>query len=125
MCKRHRGKIPLVRLRPGALTGVVQSVAQQHRLELLARLEARADGILPRLPKIADRLVAFVRDPHRSKIPSAPLARQAERIAPVRLDPLPWFARNLRYGNDLATVPAGSQLPCQRVAAGTGLIGQQ
>lgn len=112
-------------LRPGALAGVVQPVAQHHRLELLARFEAGADAVLPRPRQVADRFVALVRDPDRRELTAAQVARQGECIAPVRLGTIPRFARDLRHGNDLATVSAGSQLPRQRVAAWTGLVGQQ
>ena len=76
-----------------------------------------AHGVGPGPAQIADRFVARVGHVHRRELAGPVAARQLDRIAPVRLDPLPGLARDERRGHHLAVDPELLQAPVDNKTA--------
>lgn len=110
---------------PGGLAGVGLAVAQQHRLELLARLQPRAHCIFARSRQVANRLVPCIGNRHRRQFARSDVARQRQRIAPARLDALARAARGLAHRDHLTAPAVLGQLARQREAGGSRLVSTQ
>jgi hypothetical protein len=58
-------------------------VAQQQRLELLARLEPRTHRIFLSIRQIPQRLIALIGNRHIDQFPGSRRPRQQQRVAPI------------------------------------------
>src|SRR5262245_59156359 len=79
-------------------------------------------GILSRTAQIPDGFFFRSRRMHFSQQTGSQQLRQLSRVPPVRLDVLPGFDRDERWGDHLAVDPDFPKLPLERVAAGSGLV---
>ena len=84
---------------------------QQERPQALTRLQLDPLQVLARPRQAAHRLLLLVRHPHRPQLPRPMQPRQHQRIAPVRLHPLPPTTRDQARRHHLASVPRLDNLP--------------
>jgi hypothetical protein len=78
----------------------------------------------PRPHQVAHRLVRRVRHPDRRKLARTVQLRQADRVPPVGLDPVPGPARDQRRCDDRACVASLDQLPVHAITAWAGLVAE-
>src|SRR5271156_771446 len=126
MLEADRRQVPIVRVAPGTLSLVMAPMAQHHRLDLQAHPMPRSARIFSSANEVSDRLVAFIGHNDARQIPGARLARQQQRIAPVRLDALlRGLSRNSGGRDDIASPALLAQVAYPTVAAGPGLVHDQ
>ncbi|CDM60156.1 hypothetical protein LPU83_pLPU83b_0161 (plasmid) [Rhizobium favelukesii] len=108
--------------RPWLATGIDAAVTQQERLNLLARLLQRVAGSLASPHQVADRLMAFIRNPDRRQFTRPVQACQAYGIPAVCLHPVARTLGNQRRCHHHAVVPQFDNLAIKTVAGRAGFI---
>ncbi|SEI00133.1 hypothetical protein SAMN05216228_101595 [Rhizobium tibeticum] len=108
--------------RPWFAAGIDPAVTQQERLKLLARLFQSTAGRLASPHQVADRLMAFIRNPDRSQLARAMQACQTYGIPAVCLHPVTRTLRHQRRRHHRAFMPQFDNLTVKAVTGGTRLI---
>ena len=116
----HPGEV-LARPGRGALGGT-PSLTQQELAQPIARAQLIAFGREPRPHQIPQRLMGFVRHPHRRQVPRPIAARQLLGIAPVGLHPVSCLHRHQRRGHHFAVHSQLRELPVQHVTGRARLV---
>src|SRR5208283_2309253 len=85
-------------------------------------LTQTANGRQTGAHEIADRLMSLIGNPDGGQFIGPMQLGEVDRVPPVGLDPISWFAWDQRWSHDNATMPSQGQLPLNAVAARSGLI---
>ena len=118
----ERGQPAQVRGRPTALAGVGDAVAQQQRLQPVARVALLAHGVVPGPHQVAHGLVRCARNAHGGEVAVARQPRQLQRVAPVGLDPVAWALGDRRGCDHLALGAQRREVTPDHEPAGPGLV---
>ena len=109
---------------PIGFPGIVESEAEQERLQpQLGGLE-RDPRRVASTAQIADRLVVDGRHVHRSQVSRAQQTRELHGITPIGLDLVAGSFGNQRWSDHLTLESFSRQVTVQPVTAGSGLVGE-
>ena len=122
MLHLQRGQPAQVGSSPRGLAGVGDAVAQQQRLQTVARVALLAHAVFARSHEVAHSFVGRTRHANDSQVVGARQARKLHRIASVGLDALARRPRDRGRGDHIALPSLGGEVTLQHEAARAGLI---